>query len=76
MALVLNALATSFADQERFAEAEALNREALRIHRKLHGEKHEDSAKMLENLAGVTAVQGRLAEAETLHREVLTLDHA
>ncbi|NWF36176.1 tetratricopeptide repeat protein [Mariprofundus sp. KV] len=56
-----------------YREAESLHREALAIRRELLGEKDEDVASILHNLALVLRARGKHTEAEVLHREVLAI---
>jgi tetratricopeptide (TPR) repeat protein len=69
----LNNLAGVVRAQGRYAEAEALYREALEIDRATIGEGHPDYAIDLNNLANVVKAQGRYAEAEGLYREALEI---
>jgi tetratricopeptide (TPR) repeat protein len=72
----LNNLAGVVRAQGRYAEAEALYREALEIDRATIGEGHPSYATHLNNLAGVVEDQGRYAEAEGLYREAREIDRA
>src|SRR5437667_11807469 len=55
----------------KYDEAEAMQREALRIRTKVLGPSHVDTAASLHNLAVVLSHHGNLSEVEKLHREVL-----
>ena len=68
VAVSLNDLALVLRDQGKFPEAEALQREALELRRKLYGNEHAEVAESMNNLALVLRSESRLAEAEKLHR--------
>ncbi|WP_454282317.1 tetratricopeptide repeat protein [Roseovarius sp. MBR-79] len=76
IATALNEHALTLDAQGRYAEAEALYREALEIDRATIGEGYPYDAILLNNLAGVVRAQGRLEEAESLYREALEIDRA
>jgi len=59
--------------QEKLAEAEALNREALAMRQKLLGPEHPDVADSLMRVAFVLRKQGKFAEAEARYRQELAL---
>lgn len=73
-ATALNALALSYGDTGRFAEAEPLFRQALEIDCKTLGEAHPVYASHLNNLGNLLWDAGRFAEAEPLYREALEVD--
>jgi CHAT domain-containing protein len=82
VALSLNNLAMLYKEQGRYAEAEPLLQQSLKIKRKVLNEDHPDVALRLNNLAGLYHDQGRYAEAEPLYqqslkikRKVLNEDH-
>jgi hypothetical protein len=60
-------------EEGRLREAETLYREALVLHRKVHGSEQPDVSSTLNNLANVLVRQGRPAEAEPLYRETLAM---
>ncbi|MET4128509.1 tetratricopeptide (TPR) repeat protein [Roseovarius sp. MBR-38] len=76
IATALNEHALTLDAQGRYAEAEALYREALEIDRATVGEGHRDFASGLNNLAGVVRLQDRYEEAERLLRKALKIDRA
>ncbi len=69
----LNNLATLYQLQGKYAEAEPLYRDALKIQRETLGEKFTDTATSLNNLAALYRDQGRYAEAEPLYRDALKI---
>ena len=73
VATSLNGLADLYREQGKFAEAEALHRQALEMQRKLLGEEHPEVATSLNHLAVVLQHQGKLAEAEQLYRQALEM---
>ena len=70
----LNEKAIQFHQEGRYAEAEALDRDALAITEKALGPDHPDVALSLNNLAEVYRTQGRYAEAEPLYKRALTIN--
>jgi tetratricopeptide (TPR) repeat protein len=56
-------------------KAEAMLRESLAIHRRLHGDRHPELVAPLLELSGVLWTTRRNAEAERLIREALALHH-
>jgi tetratricopeptide (TPR) repeat protein len=71
-----------YGEQRRYAEAEPLFQQALKILQKVRKEDHPDVARSLNNLARLYARRGRRAEAEPLFQQalkirqkVLTEDH-
>ncbi len=74
LATSLNNLAGLYESQGRWAEAEPLYDEALKICRTLFGDRpNHDLASSLNNLAGLYRSQGRWAEAEPLYDEALQI---
>jgi serine/threonine protein kinase/Tfp pilus assembly protein PilF len=73
VATSLSDLALVLRDQGKLTDAEALQREALELRRKLFGNEHADVALSLNNLALVLRSEGKLAESEKLHREALAM---
>jgi tetratricopeptide (TPR) repeat protein len=69
----LNDLATALSNQAKFAEAEPLYREALRIYRQTLPTKHPKLAETLNNLALLLERQNRFQEAEPLYGEALKI---
>ena len=70
-ALNLNNLATLRLDEERYAEAETLVRDALQRVRSIFGEQHHQVAARLYNLGNILSSQDRREEANTAFREAL-----
>jgi len=68
-----NNLAATLHDQGKYAEAEAMHRQALAITRKALGEDHPDTAGSYNNLAETLRAQGKYAEAEAMHRRALAI---
>ncbi|MCJ1393978.1 hypothetical protein MMC18_006855 [Xylographa bjoerkii] len=67
----LHNLAGALNPHNRFAEAEAINREILASSQKVMGKEHPDTLTIMNNLAEVLAGQGKYDEAEGLHRQTL-----
>jgi eukaryotic-like serine/threonine-protein kinase len=61
------------ANQRLLKEAETLEREALRLLKKLFGDEGTDTASSLGNLSLVLSSQGKPGEAETMMREALAI---
>ena len=59
--------------QGHFAEAEQLARQAVDMHRRLHGDQHPETAWGLKTLAKALRAQQKLAEAEAAVREALAI---
>ncbi len=76
LATALNEHAITFQAQGRYAQAEALYRQALEIARAIIAEGHPDYAFYLNNLADAVQAQGRYAEAEALYRQALVIARA
>ncbi len=57
----------------RLDEAERINRRALRVFRKTHGEEHYDIAVALNNLASVCQARGEIARAARYYRRALAM---
>jgi tetratricopeptide (TPR) repeat protein len=68
-----NALGMFYMDQARYAEAEPLLTQFLKLVEQLHGEDHPQTATALNNLAWLLQATNRLAKAEPLMRRVLTI---
>ena len=62
-------LATSLSQQGKYAEAEAMNRQTLKLQEEVLGKDHPDTLISMSNLAGSLRQQGKYAEAEALARE-------
>jgi tetratricopeptide (TPR) repeat protein/CHAT domain-containing protein len=75
VAAVLNNLAALYGRQDRFQEAEASFRRALRIW-EVKGKDHPDAAAALHNLALLYERQKRYAEAEPLYQRALKIREA
>jgi CHAT domain-containing protein len=71
VATSLNNLATIYAKQGRYAEAEPPLRRSLGIREKALGPDHPDVATSLINLAEIFKIRGRYANAEPLYRRSL-----
>lgn len=70
-ARALSALAHNLLVQGKYAQAEALELEALAIRRSLFGDEHQEIAATCSNIAMNLRRQGRYAEAEILLRKAL-----
>ena len=55
----------------RYAESEALYRQALEVERRKLGEEHHETLNTINNLAMCVSDRGRYAEAEALYRQAL-----
>ena len=69
MANSLNNLAELYRAQDRYAEAEPLQKRALAIREKALGPDHPNVAKSLENYAAVLRKTGRTTEAAKLEAQ-------
>jgi serine/threonine-protein kinase len=69
-------LANSYFYAGRYAEAEALNRRLIGIHRRLFGQQHPLIAEDLINLGAIQQELGHYKEAETYHRQALAINQA
>ena len=69
----MNVLALLLRDQGKFAEAEALCREALRGQRATLGDEHPGTLRSVNNLASLLHDRGKFAEAEPLLLEASPL---
>jgi tetratricopeptide (TPR) repeat protein len=69
----LSHLANVLYDKGDYAGAEALDREALTMQRKLLGNEHPDVARSLNNLATELLEEGDYTRAEALYREALAM---
>ena len=65
----LTNLGLSLCQQGKYAEAEALHRQALQLQEEVLGKDHPDTLMSMGNLAGSLRQQGKYAEAEALARE-------
>jgi CHAT domain-containing protein/Tfp pilus assembly protein PilF len=74
LALSLKALAVVLQDQQRYADAEPLLREALAMYQRLYKGDHPDLALSQTNLAFVLQAHGKYADAEPLFREALAMN--
>jgi tetratricopeptide (TPR) repeat protein len=73
-AIYQNNLATLLTDTGRFAEAEPLFREAIKLGENTIGREHPEIATRLVNLGRVLQLSGRPKEAEPLYREAIAID--
>jgi tetratricopeptide (TPR) repeat protein len=73
VALPLNGLASLYADQKKYEEADPLFRRALRIQEQALGQEHPDVAATLNNLAELYRVQGKDEEAEPLYLRAIRI---
>jgi tetratricopeptide (TPR) repeat protein len=77
LAMNLNNLAAVLGAQGKYADAEAVHREALAMNRRLYPKQdHPDLAKTLNNLAFVLCAEEKYADAETLYCQALTMYRA
>ena len=74
LAVSLNGLALVLRDVGNLGEAEALQRQALELRRKLYGNEHALVAESLNDLALMLRSEGKLGEAERTHREALAME--
>ena len=72
-ALALSELASAHQYAGHLPEADRLNRRALEVDRRLHGELHPSVAHDLLNLAAAAETRGEYAEAERMEREALAI---
>jgi tetratricopeptide (TPR) repeat protein len=70
---LLHNLAESLRQQGKYAEAEALNRQTLKLRETVLGKDHPDTLMSMNNLAYSLSQQGKYAEAEALNRQTLKL---
>jgi tetratricopeptide (TPR) repeat protein len=73
IATILHALADTYNGQENYVEAEQVARQAVEMHRRLHGPEHPETAWGLRTLGAALALQGKYAEAESTLREALAI---
>ena len=69
----LDSLATHYANHGRYADAQPLLEESLRLRRQILGETHADTMQALHSLAHFHQTRGQLSEAEPLYERVLAL---
>ena len=74
VAASLNKLATLLYAQGKYAEAEPLYRDALKMNQRLFKGDHPDVETSLNNLAALLESQGKYAEAEPLYRDALKMN--
>jgi tetratricopeptide (TPR) repeat protein len=67
----LGNLASTYHNQGRWAEAEALNVQVMETHKRVLGVEHPDTLRSMGNLASTYGSQGRWAEAEALEVQVI-----
>ncbi len=73
VALIHNNLGGALQLQERYAEAEAEHRVALRLREQSLSRSHPEVARSYNNLAGALRAQGKTAEADAAFRVALEL---
>ena len=73
-AIAITELALLYNEQDHWAEAEPLYRQALSMSEKSYGPEHPEVATDLNNLAQLLQETNRLAEAEPLTRRALAID--
>ncbi|HEX4826326.1 MAG TPA: serine/threonine-protein kinase [Candidatus Polarisedimenticolaceae bacterium] len=73
LATQLNDLAVIKMQREHYDEANAVYEEALAIERAEHGEQHQATARVLENMAAVAYKKGDLEKSLTLLNQVLSI---
>ena len=66
-------LSNTLVDQGKRSEAEAIQREVLRMELQLYGEAHPVSMAAATELAQSLTLQGRLPAAEALHRQLFAM---
>ena len=71
---LLNLTGSYLQDRARYGEAEPLYKRALEISEEHLGEKHYNTASILNNLADLYYIQGKYVEAERLRKQVLQID--
>jgi tetratricopeptide (TPR) repeat protein len=71
MITMLGSMATLLNEQGKYIEAEKLNREALELNRRAHGNDHKDTLVSIGNIGTVLKAQGKYAEAEPFMREAV-----
>jgi len=71
IAMTMNSLAGTLVKRKRYAEAEPLLREALRLRLEMFGEDHPSVFDSRASLSAIFGETGRHAEAEALDREIL-----
>jgi tetratricopeptide (TPR) repeat protein len=70
---LLHNLASSLSQQGKYAEAEALNRQTLKLQETVLGKDHPDTLGSMNNLAISLRQQGKYGEAEALDQQTLKL---
>lgn len=76
VATALDKVATAYAEQSRYEEAERLFKRALAIREAKLEKDHPDVAQSLDALGVLFQLQGRYMEAARLHKRALTLTEA
>ena len=66
-----NNLATAYKEAGRFAEAEALYRDILKIDRRVHGPNHKNTLMTVANVGTALADQGRHSAAEAVFCDIV-----
>ena len=69
----MNNLALIFSNQGQFEEAEKLQMQVLKLHRKVLAPDHPHTLASINNLASTFAKQGKFEEAGKLKMQVLNL---
>ena len=73
IANMLHRQAGALVDQQQFEAAEAMARQSLAMHRRLHGDEHLETAWGLNTLRRALVAQKKFGEAEALQREALAI---
>jgi tetratricopeptide (TPR) repeat protein len=73
VANILHALADGRIEQGKHAEAEQAARQAVEMHRRLHGPNHPETGWGLRTLGRALLLQQKLSEAESAFREALAI---
>ncbi|KFY28121.1 hypothetical protein V491_00628 [Pseudogymnoascus sp. VKM F-3775] len=69
----MNNLAIALEKHGKFAEAEAMHRQALQLRETVLGKDHPDTLASMNSVAELLCLQGKYAEAEAMHRQALQL---
>ena len=67
----MNNLALSLRLQGKYAEAEAMHRQTLKLMETVLGKDHPDTLTSMNNLAIALEKQGKCAEAKVMHKRAL-----
>jgi tetratricopeptide (TPR) repeat protein len=69
----MNNLANVYAEEGKYAQAEALQSQTLEIRRRVLGPEHPDTLRSMMNLARIYADEGKYAQAEALQSQTLEI---